>query len=49
MGNCLKINSPDDISLLRGSDSNNAQDSGPLPIYQASTDYISQIRLQSHV
>lgn len=37
MGNCLKINSADDISLLRGSESNNGQDSGPLPIYQAST------------
>lgn len=26
MGNCLKINNSDDISLLRGSDSNNGQD-----------------------
>ncbi|XP_017483186.1 PREDICTED: RING finger protein 11 [Rhagoletis zephyria] len=38
MGNCLKINSQDDISLLRGSESINTQDfaadqSGPLPIY----------------
>ncbi|ACY70505.1 RING finger protein 11 [Drosophila virilis] len=34
MGNCLKINSPDDISLLRGSESISGQDSGPMPIYQ---------------
>ncbi|XP_023162445.1 RING finger protein 11 [Drosophila hydei] len=34
MGNCLKINSSDDISLLRGSDSFIGQDGGPMPIYQ---------------
>ncbi|XP_032598006.1 RING finger protein 11 isoform X2 [Drosophila grimshawi] len=35
MGNCLKMSSPDDISLLRGSDSIiSAQDNGPMPIYQ---------------
>ncbi|XP_053968092.1 RING finger protein 11 [Anastrepha ludens] len=38
MGNCLKINSADDISLLRGSEFNNTQDfstdqNGPAPIY----------------
>jgi len=34
MGNCLKMNSSDDISLLRGSDSINGQDNGPLSTYQ---------------
>ncbi|TDG40016.1 hypothetical protein AWZ03_013562 [Drosophila navojoa] len=34
MGNCLKINSPDDISLLRGSESFSGQDGGPMPVYQ---------------
>lgn len=38
MGNCLKINSTDDISLLRGSESSNTHDfasdqSDPAPIY----------------
>ncbi|XP_033237143.1 RING finger protein 11 isoform X3 [Drosophila pseudoobscura] len=34
MGNCLKINSSDDISLLRGSESVHRQNSGPLPMFQ---------------
>jgi len=35
MGNCLKINSSDDISLLRGSESSSGQDfvTDPAPIY----------------
>ncbi|XP_034670606.1 RING finger protein 11 [Drosophila subobscura] len=32
--NCLKINSSDDISLLRGSESVHGQNSGPLPMFQ---------------
>ncbi|EDW10901.1 RING finger protein 11 [Drosophila mojavensis] len=34
MGNCLKINSSDDISLLRGSESFIGQDGGPTPVSQ---------------
>ncbi|KAH8403605.1 hypothetical protein KR222_003114 [Zaprionus bogoriensis] len=36
MGNCLKIRASDDISLLRGGDIINGQESGSLPTYQAS-------------
>ncbi|XP_043063540.1 RING finger protein 11 isoform X2 [Drosophila ficusphila] len=33
MGNCLKVGTSDDISLLRGSDSTTGQESGSQPIY----------------
>nr|XP_044251298.1 RING finger protein 11 isoform X2 [Drosophila takahashii] len=33
MGNCLKMSRSDDISLLRGNDSINGQNSGTLPLY----------------
>jgi len=33
MGNCLKISRSDDISLLRGNDSINGQNSGTQPLY----------------
>ncbi|XP_037722808.1 RING finger protein 11 isoform X3 [Drosophila subpulchrella] len=39
MGNCLKISRSDDISLLRGNDSINGQNSGTQPLYHQDEQY----------